>query len=68
MARPRPTHVTTRKAAAMLGVSPYLVRQWVRLGVLTAVKPRPTGLQQAHWDVSVSSIRRVKRARRGIKV
>jgi hypothetical protein len=59
----RPTYVTTARAAEMLDVSTYLVRQWIRVGVLKAAKPRPTGLQQAHWDVSVSSIRSLKKER-----
>jgi predicted site-specific integrase-resolvase len=63
MARtPRPTHVTTAKAAEILGVSTYLVRQWIRLGVLKATKPE-TIYQQTHWNVSVSSIRRLKKQR-----
>jgi hypothetical protein len=43
MARLRPTHVTTRRAAEMIGypgrpVSQKLVRTWIRLGVLKATK------------------------------
>jgi hypothetical protein len=63
----KPKTVSTRQAATALGVSGYTIRQWIRLGVLRAVKATDSPHRQNRWRVTASSLTRVRRARRGIK-
>lgn len=63
----RPTHISSRQAATALGVSDYTIREWIRLGVLRAEKTNDSPHRQNRWRVTVASVKRVKKARAGIK-
>jgi excisionase family DNA binding protein len=63
----KPKTISTREACKTLGVSGRTCRRFIQLGVLRAEKTTDSPHQQNRWRVRHSDVKRLAKARAGIK-